>query len=80
MRQDEGRRPYGHELPQIVTEGTLRHALKSDVITFRMQLFRIIELTFLVTVPKEGSSRAPVYIRAFVDGAKGDPPGTVSIK
>jgi hypothetical protein len=78
--QDEAnRRPYGHELPQIVTEGVLRHSLKSDVITFKLRVLRVLELTFLVALPKEGTSRGPVYVRFRLLPDEGDRPGTVIV-
>jgi hypothetical protein len=73
------RKPYGHQLPQIVTEGTLRHSLKSDVITFKLRLLRLIELTFLVVLPREGSVKSPVFVRMYVDPTRQDLPGTTII-
>jgi hypothetical protein len=72
-------KPSGYRLPQIILEGVLRRSLKSDVITFRVTLLRIIELTFLVVLPEEGRTKAPVFMRAFVNPAAGDKPGSIVI-
>lgn len=74
------RRPLGFRLPQIVVEGVLRRSKRADIITFKQRLFRIIELTFIVTIPEEGKTRAPVYIRAYIDRSQEDPPGSVVIE
>lgn len=74
------RKPFGHQLPQIVTEGTLRHSLKSDVITFKLRLLRLVELTFLVVIPREGSTKAPVICRFYLDESQQDVPGSVRIE
>lgn len=75
-----GGKPAGFKLPQIIVEGILRKSRKAEVITFKLRLLRLIELTFIVTVPREGATRAPVYIRFFVDRSKEDRPGTVIIE
>ncbi len=73
-------KPRGHELPQIVCTGTVRRSLKSCLVTFRLRLFRVVELTFLVPFPRDGSPRVPVYVRFWVDAAAGDRPGTVPLE
>lgn len=77
---DDSNRPPRHTLPQIILEGVLRKSLRSDVITFKLRVFRIVELTFLVTIPEEGTTRAPVYVRFFLDRSQEDKPGTVVIE
>ena len=67
---------FAHQQPQIIVEGTLRKALKADIVTFKLRLLRVIELSFLVTIPAEGTSRAPVYIRMALDKTAGDKPGS----
>lgn len=73
-------RPRGFQLPQLVIEGILRKTHKSSVITFKLNVLRILELTFLVTVPKDGSTRAPVYVRFWLDKSQEDKPGSVTIE
>ena len=73
-------RPAGFRLPQIVLEGVLRRSKHADVITFNVRLLRLVELTFIVTVPEEGKTRAPVYVRFFIDKASQDAPGSVRIE
>jgi hypothetical protein len=58
----------------------LRRALKSDVITFKLRLLRLCELSFVVTIPEEGKTRAPVYVRFFIDRSAEDRPGSVVIE
>lgn len=72
-------RPASFRLPQIIVEGVLRRSLKSEVITFKLRLLRVVEVTFLVTIPEAGKSRAPVYIRLFLDRSQEDKPGSVVI-
>lgn len=72
-------RPLGFQLPQIVVEGILRKTKKSSVITFKLRVLRLLELTFLVTVPQENKTRAPVYVRFYVDRSQEDRPGTVVV-
>ena len=74
------RKPFGHRLPQIIVEGVVRKSLKSTLITFSLTLFRLVELTFLVPLPREGSGRVPVVIRFWTDQSKGDAPGSVIIE
>jgi len=78
--KESPRRPIGFRLPQIVVEGILRKSKRADIITFKLRLLRLIELTFIVTIPEEGKVRAPVYIRMFVDRSQEDPPGSVVIE
>jgi hypothetical protein len=47
---------------QIIVNGFLRHAAKSDVIDFSLYFLRF-EIRFTVTIPEEGTTRAPVYIK-----------------
>ena len=75
-----GGRPLGFRLPQIVVEGVLRHGKKADVITFSYRIFRIVELSFVVTIPSEGHTKAPVYIRAWIDRNAEDKPGSVVVE
>lgn len=79
-RPREPQRPMGFRLPQIIVEGILRRSRRADIITFHLTLLRIIELTFIVTIPEEGKTRAPVYVRMFVNKNRGDAPGTVVIE
>ena len=69
-------RPRGHELPQIILEGVLRRSLRADIITFKCRLLGLVELSFIVTVPEEGTTRAPVYVRFFIDRSQEDRPGS----
>jgi hypothetical protein len=71
--------PQGFRLPQIIVEGVLRRSLKADIITFKLRLLRLIELSFVVTVPAQGKTKAPVYVRFWVDRSQEDKPGTISI-
>lgn len=71
-------RPPGHQLAQIVVEGVLRKTRKADIITFSLRLW-LIDLTFLVTLPEEGKTKAPVYVRFWIDRSREDKPGTVII-
>ncbi len=73
-------RPKGFQLPQIVVEGVLKRSRLADVITFRLRVLRLIELTFLVTIPEEGKTKAPVYVRFWIDRTQEDKPGTVVIE
>lgn len=74
------RKPPGYELPQIIAEGILRRSRKADVITFRLRLLRLIELTFLVTLPAEGKTKAPVYVRMWIDPSRQDKPGSIVVE
>jgi len=77
---EDGARPAGFRLPQIIVEGVLRRALKSDVITFKIRLLRLCELSFVVTIPEEGKTRAPVYVRFYLDRSQEDRPGSIVIE
>jgi hypothetical protein len=68
-------RPAGHQLPQRKFEGILRKTQRSAIITFELTVFRLVKLKFLVVVPEEGQTRAPVYVRFWVDPEQGDAPG-----
>lgn len=72
-------RPAGHRLPQIVTEGVLRRGKNSDLITFSLRILRVIDLTFLVVLPEEGKTKAPVFVRFFLDRSQEDAPGSVVV-
>jgi hypothetical protein len=48
--------------PQIIVEGEYKQLEKSDVIVFQLNL-ALIQLCFIVTVPPEGETRAPVYVK-----------------
>ena len=76
----QGGRPPGFKLPQIVVEGIRRHSRHTDVITFHLKVLRVIELRFLVCIPPAGRTKAPVYVRFFLDKDAGDPPGSVVIE
>ena len=47
---------------QIIVDGVLRHGRTADVIEFSIYILRF-ELRFTVTIPEEGTVRAPVYIK-----------------
>jgi hypothetical protein len=72
-------RPPGFQLPQIVVEGVLRKSRKSDVITFKLRVLRLIELTFLVTIHQGGKTKAPVYVRMWIDRSREDKPGSIVV-
>ena len=76
----EAGRPPGFQLPQIIVEGVLRRSRKADLITFKLRLLRLVELTFIVTIPEEGRTKAPVYVRMWIDRSQEDKPGTVTIE
>ena len=67
-------------MPQIIIEGVLRRSRKADLITFKLRLLRLVELTFIVTIPEEGRTKAPVYVRMWVDRSQEDKHGTVTIE
>jgi len=58
----------------------LRHSFKADVITFSLNILRVLNLTFIVTVPSENSDKAPVYVRFSLDESAQDPPGSVVVE
>ena len=65
--------------PQIIVEGTLKQGPNSDFIMFRVSLL-IVDLTFIVTLPPEGKTKAPVYVKFRIDYSKNQPPGSVLIE
>ena len=73
-------RPASFRLPQIIVEGVLRRSLKSEVITFKLHFLKIVEVTFIVTIPEKGRTRAPVYVRCWVDRSRENPPGSIVIE
>jgi hypothetical protein len=80
VRQFENpRRPRKIQDPQIILEGELHQGTKAEVIIFKLRLLRLIELTFVVTVPVEGETRAPVYCRFKMLLDQADPPGSVVV-
>jgi hypothetical protein len=76
----EANRPAGHMWPQRIFEGVVRRSRRADVITFEIRCFRFIVLKFVVTVPEPGKSKAPVYMRAWVDPSQQDAPGSIVIE
>lgn len=48
--------------PQIVINGHLRHGKTADVVEFSL-FFLKFEIRFTVTIPVEGTTIAPVYVR-----------------
>jgi len=64
--------------PQIIVEGNLKHGPTSDIIVFKLRLL-IIDLTCVVTVPPEGETKAPVYVKFRIDYSQNQPPGSVVI-
>jgi hypothetical protein len=73
-------RPPGHLEPQIITEGVLHRSARSDVITFKLRVLRIVELSFIVPIPRGGRGRVPVYVRFYLDKSQEDKPGSVVIE
>jgi len=71
-------RPYlGHKTPQIILECRRRRGRNGDIVTFDLSLMRIINLAFIVSVPNAVGATAPVYVRAAVNAAEGDAPGSL---
>jgi hypothetical protein len=52
--------------PQIRVEGEFQQLENSDIIVFEFKLMDVLLVTCLVTVPPEGQTRAPVYIKPRV--------------
>lgn len=75
---NEHRRPRKRNDPQIIVEGRLKNGPVSDCITFRMKVL-IVELTFIVTIPPEGETKCPVYVKFRIDWTQNQPPGSVVI-
>jgi hypothetical protein len=48
--------------PQITLEGVFKHGPQSDIITFSLR-FLLFELAFIVVIPEEHETRAPVYLK-----------------
>ena len=57
----------------------LRRGKNSDLITFKIRILRVLELTFLVVLPEEGKTKAPVFVRFFLDRTQEDPPGSIVV-
>lgn len=64
--------------PQMILEGTYRQGEASDMIVFRFKLF-LVEITCIVTVPPDGETHAPVYLKFKLDKSMNMPPGSVKI-
>ena len=69
MNNADDTRP--EESPQIVVDGFLRRTARADVIDFSLYFLRF-ELRFTVTIPEEGTSKAPVYIKHRIQIQKPD--------
>jgi hypothetical protein len=65
--------------PQLIFEGTLKEGPKSDYITFRWRIFPLVDLIFIVTLPNEGSTTAPVYMKTKIVWSGNMSPGTPPI-
>ena len=77
----QGGRPPRHRWPQIILEGVLRRSREVDVITFTLPpILRLFEVSVVVTLPRDGKTKAPVYVRFFLNKDAGDPPGSVVIE
>ena len=48
--------------PQIKLTGTLKQGEHTDTIVFSLR-FLMFELVFIVTIPPEGETHAPVYVK-----------------
>jgi hypothetical protein len=49
--------------PSVTLEGEYKQLERSDIIVFELSLFGLGRLAFIVTVPPEGQTRAPVYVK-----------------
>lgn len=58
--------------PQIVIDGFLRRTARADVIDFSLYFLRF-ELRFTVTIPEEGTTKAPVYVKHRISIARKQP-------
>jgi len=56
------RRKFKTNDPQIIVQGELKAGEKADLIVFTIPL-ALIELVCIVTIPPEGETRAPVYVK-----------------
>jgi hypothetical protein len=56
-------RGFNNMDPQIVLEGRFKRGENADTITCNYRMNEIYELVIIVTVPPEGDTRAPVYIK-----------------
>ena len=65
--------------PQIIVEGNLRQGPQSDVIVFRLRLL-IVDLTCVVTIPPDGETKAPVYVKFKIHRSQNQPPGSRVIR
>jgi|HubBroStandDraft_6_1064221.scaffolds.fasta_scaffold22206_6 hypothetical protein len=72
-------KPFKKFDPQIIVEGQLRNGQNSDFICFSLKLL-IVDLKFIVTIPEEGSTVAPVYVKFRIDWNQANPPGSVQIR
>lgn len=63
---------------QIICEGNLKQGDKSDYITFRMKILAV-DVICIVTIPGEGKTKAPVYVKFKLDWGMNQPPGSVVI-
>ena len=64
--------------PQIILEGNLRQGAKADVIVFKLRIL-IVDVTCVVTIPPDGETKAPVYVKFRIDYSQNQPPGSVII-
>jgi hypothetical protein len=64
--------------PQIIVEGNLRQGPRADVIVFRLRIM-IVDITCVVTVPPDGETKAPVYVKFRIDTSQSQAPGSVVI-
>ena len=85
MREDNYTHPNKHRTfvpkkfdPQIIVEGNLKHGPTSDIIIFKLRLL-IVDLTCVVTIPPDGETKAPVYVKFRIDYSQNQPPGSVVI-
>ena len=70
--------PKKYSDPQIIVEGTLKEGERSDYITFRLR-FLIVDLVLIVTIPEEGQTKAPVYVKFKIDKTQSQPPNSIYI-
>jgi hypothetical protein len=61
------------EQEQITLTGRIKEAKYTEIITFALDLSKLDpktqRLVFIVNVPEEGRSRAPVYVKQVVRGS-----------
>lgn len=67
-----------HQAPQVRFEWTLRRARHGGgyTLVFKLRIFRIVDLTFLVRLPETlvDGARGDGFMRAETDPSAGDPP------